>query len=144
MMVMVLGTSGLIYRAAGQSAPGSKRPLSELEALRRENELLKLNLEVVLEKVRAQEAELRNVKAQAVQGGRITFALPDGQHLRWHTGDLGLVWDVQAGKVWNADTAAKPGQHAPDNEELRRTVDALEKAVKELREQLKKQEGPAK
>ena len=65
MVVMALGASGLVYRAAGQSAPGPKRPLSELEALRRENELLKLNLEVVLEKVRAQEAELRALRADA-------------------------------------------------------------------------------
>jgi hypothetical protein len=36
--------------------------LSEVEALRRENEFLKLNLEVVLEKVRAQEAELRALR----------------------------------------------------------------------------------
>ena len=65
MVVMALGASGLVFRAAGQSAPGPKRPLSELEALRRENELLKLNLEVVLEKVRAQEAELRALRADA-------------------------------------------------------------------------------
>ena len=38
------------------------RPLNELEALRKENELLKLNLLVVLEKVRAQEAELHAVR----------------------------------------------------------------------------------
>jgi hypothetical protein len=65
MVVMALGASGLVYRAAGQSTPGPKRPLSELEALRRENELLKLNLEVVLEKVRAQEAELRASRSAA-------------------------------------------------------------------------------
>jgi RNA polymerase sigma factor (sigma-70 family) len=58
MVVVALGTSGLVYRATGQSAPAvterqpDGKPRSELEALRRENELLKLNLEVVLEKVR--------------------------------------------------------------------------------------------
>jgi RNA polymerase sigma factor (sigma-70 family) len=65
MVVMALGASGLVYRASGQSTAGPKRPLSELEALRRENELLKLNLEVVLEKVRAQEAELRAFRSAA-------------------------------------------------------------------------------
>jgi hypothetical protein len=59
MVVMALGASGLVYRAVGQSASPVRRPLTEVEALRRENELLKLNLEVVLEKVHAQEAELR-------------------------------------------------------------------------------------
>src|SRR5262249_57363409 len=36
----------------------------ELEALRKENELLKLNLQVVLEKVRAQEAEVRGLRKE--------------------------------------------------------------------------------
>lgn len=67
MVMTVLGASGWVYRAAGQSAtPIEKRsdgkPKSELERLRHENELLKLNLEVVLEKVRAQEAELRALR----------------------------------------------------------------------------------
>jgi RNA polymerase sigma factor (sigma-70 family) len=65
MVLAALGTTGLIYRASGQSAPAQKRPMSEVEALRHENELLKLNLEVVLEKVRAQEAELRTLRADA-------------------------------------------------------------------------------
>jgi RNA polymerase sigma factor (sigma-70 family) len=66
MVVTALGATGLVYRAAGQPAPAEPRregkPLSEVETLRRENELLKLNLEVVLEKVRAQEAELRALR----------------------------------------------------------------------------------
>jgi RNA polymerase sigma factor (sigma-70 family) len=65
MVMAALGTTGLVYRASGQSAPAQKRPISEVEALRHENELLKLNLEVVLEKVRAQEAELRTLRADA-------------------------------------------------------------------------------
>jgi hypothetical protein len=151
MVVVALGTSGMVYRASGQSAPAvterrpDSKPRSELEALRRENELLKLNLEVVLEKVRAQEAELRNVKAQLGQGVKIVGTLADGRHLRWFTGDLGIVWDAQTGKLLsNAEAKPKAGQNAPDKEELRRTVDALEKAVKELREQLKKQESSGK
>jgi hypothetical protein len=66
-IVMTLGTTGLVYRATGQApSPGEKRPdlkpMSELERLRHENELLKVNLEVVLEKVRAQDAELRSLR----------------------------------------------------------------------------------
>src|SRR5262249_43313183 len=64
-----LGVGGLAYRASGQQAalaaqaPQERaKPRSELEALKHENELLKLNLEVVLEKVRAQEAELRSLR----------------------------------------------------------------------------------
>src|SRR6185295_9024154 len=60
---------------AAQAAPPDK-PKNELEALRRENELLKLNLEVVLEKVRAQEAELQSVRKQLAanaDGKKATF-----------------------------------------------------------------------
>jgi len=43
------------------------RPPSEIEALRKENELLRLNLQVLLEKVRAQEAELQALRSQHPQ-----------------------------------------------------------------------------
>jgi RNA polymerase sigma factor (sigma-70 family) len=74
--VAVLGATGLAYRAGAQALPQAsnppqprvEKPRSELEALRRENELLKLNLEVVLEKVKAQEAELRALRGT---GGRV-------------------------------------------------------------------------
>jgi hypothetical protein len=68
MVATLLGLSGLVYRAAGQSAPGERRPgakpRTELEALRHEVELLKFNLEVVLEKCRAQEVELRALRGK--------------------------------------------------------------------------------
>jgi len=71
--VAVLGATGLAYRAGAQALPQVEnpplprveKPRSELEALRRENELLKVNLEVVLEKVRAQENELRALRGAA-------------------------------------------------------------------------------
>jgi RNA polymerase sigma factor (sigma-70 family) len=76
LVVAALGASGLVYRASGQDSPSrlerpsaqatpgaeKKKPLSEVEALRRENELLKLNMEVLLEKIRAQEGELRSLR----------------------------------------------------------------------------------
>ncbi len=128
MIVTVFGASGLVYRAAGQSAPETKRsdgkPLSEVERLRRENELLKLNLEVVLEKVRAQEAELR--------------ALKDDNRLRYRSM---LLWERTTGKqldVRQEAIKALPAiGDAPKKERLQRAVDALEKALKELREQMK-------
>jgi hypothetical protein len=67
-VALTFGTGGLVYQTAGAQDTTEKRgatkPRSELEALRHENELLKLNLEVVLEKVKAQEAELRALKKQ--------------------------------------------------------------------------------
>lgn len=67
-VLVALGASGLVYRASGQPNPeprAPEKPRTELEALRREVELLRFNLEVVLEKCRAQENELR-----ALRGGR--------------------------------------------------------------------------
>jgi RNA polymerase sigma factor (sigma-70 family) len=67
MMAAVLGAGGLLYRAAGQTAPrdpthsadqaAPNRPLSEVELLRREVEILKLQMEVV-------QAELRALKGR--------------------------------------------------------------------------------
>jgi RNA polymerase sigma factor (sigma-70 family) len=62
MVAALVGAGGLVYRAAGQVAPAEK-PLPDPESLRKENELLKLNVQVLLEKVRAQEAELAALKA---------------------------------------------------------------------------------
>jgi RNA polymerase sigma factor (sigma-70 family) len=66
MVAVTLGAGGLAYQAAGQApAEGrdTSKPRTELEALRHEVELLRFNLEVVLEKCRAQEAELRTLRA---------------------------------------------------------------------------------
>jgi RNA polymerase sigma factor (sigma-70 family) len=81
-VLLALGAVGVAYQAGGsgsaQAAPPDK-PKNELDALRRENELLKLNLEVVLEKVRAQEAELREFRARENLGPpRRDSGLPRG------------------------------------------------------------------
>jgi RNA polymerase sigma factor (sigma-70 family) len=163
MVALALGATGLAYQASAQSNPASepkkeKKPLSEVEALRRENELLKLNLEVVLEKVKAQEAELRGLKAQAKHGVTdVTFS-PDGKTIAareivtWRTPQTGRllttnegiirIWDVETGKqLSKTEAAGKAVQTAKNKEELQRALHTLEKAVKELREQLKKQDG---
>jgi RNA polymerase sigma factor (sigma-70 family) len=60
-----LGLGGLAYQAevlSGVRAADGAKPLSEVEALRKENTLLKLNLEVTLEKIQAQEAELNRLR----------------------------------------------------------------------------------
>ncbi len=67
--VVALGMGGVAYHSAdaqtvAQTKRADGRPLSEVEALRRENELLRLNLLVVLEKVRAQEAQLSALRGQ--------------------------------------------------------------------------------
>jgi RNA polymerase sigma factor (sigma-70 family) len=73
MVLAALGAGGIAYRAGAgpteaNAAPPAEKPRSELETLRRENELLKLNLEVVLEKVRSLEADVRTLKGQSGRG----------------------------------------------------------------------------
>jgi RNA polymerase sigma factor (sigma-70 family) len=66
MALAALGVGGTAFRgAAGQArAADDAKPRSEMEALRHENELLRLNLNVVLEKVRALEAEKEMSRAR--------------------------------------------------------------------------------
>jgi RNA polymerase sigma factor (sigma-70 family) len=171
MIVTALGASGLVYRAAGQSAPAEKRgdskPRSELEALRRENELLKLNLEVVLEKVRAQEAELRALRGDGssnrkTEGGREADVKKAAEAARsdllmWQEraawsqrmARRGYVTDAQAeadqARLESARRALRTAEiqlrEARDTDAQRRALDTLEKALKELRGHLKKPDG---
>src|SRR5262245_42748865 len=58
LVMAALGVVGLGYQVGNNPAVAQQGAPNEVEALRREVELLRLNLLVVLEKVRAQEAEL--------------------------------------------------------------------------------------
>jgi RNA polymerase sigma factor (sigma-70 family) len=150
LVVLALGAGGFAVREGGapgavQAAPPEKqeasKPPSELEALRKENELLKVNLQVVLEKVRTQEEELRALKGKTGEPHAIAFS-PDGHKffatfVQDGTSTIRL-WDAATGKRLEAD-AWKPLR---DREEMRRTLDALEEAVKKLRDQLKDQPKP--
>jgi hypothetical protein len=64
----LLGVGGLVYNAelvpGGARAADEAKPKSELEKLRKENELLKMNLQVTLEKIIAQEDELKKLRGQ--------------------------------------------------------------------------------
>jgi RNA polymerase sigma factor (sigma-70 family) len=150
-VVAALGAGGVAYQVGGprvvQAAPEGK-PASELEALKRENELLKLNLEVVLEKVRAQEAELRAVKSREAALGKQRAAYAQAQAHYYEA-----VTSYQALK--KADTAKSPDparqveaalksfREAKDAEGRRRAAEALEQAVKKLKGPPKKPEKPS-
>jgi predicted DNA-binding protein (UPF0251 family) len=64
LVVAVLGAGGLAYRAGGAEGAPPEKSRGDRDELRRENELLKLNLRIVLEKCRAQEAELLALKGK--------------------------------------------------------------------------------
>jgi RNA polymerase sigma factor (sigma-70 family) len=188
-VVAALGASGLAYRATGQSQPPTPekriagKPLTEVEALRKENELLKLNLEVVLEKVRAQEAELRALKGwkgvgptvpgdnQPQRNGQQSLTGPnpkpnDGQLRPPSTDAPRPNPDFQRPATVDrpGPLPRQPSNHAPpdnrtakkdpsqqvenalkwlgrgrDPESMLRALDALEKAIKQMRDELKKQ-----
>jgi RNA polymerase sigma factor (sigma-70 family) len=160
MVLAALGAVGVGYRAGGgpgsaQAAPPDK-PLNELEALRRENELLKLNLLVVLEKVRAQEAELQTARGrEATLRERIT--LNDKSDAQ----DIDALYDLRARYPFpiklnlkaadgvadaakEAESALKALREAKDKEGQRRATEALEKALEKLKQQTKPAAGPNK
>jgi RNA polymerase sigma factor (sigma-70 family) len=146
LVVGALGAGGLALqgdggRAAAQAVPPKgAAPPSDLEALRRENELLKLNLQVVLEKVRAQEDELRTLRgrvAAAATVRHVAFA-PDGRLLVTGAADGSVrIWDAASGKQLKGDAAPKTLGDVRNREEMRRAVEAVESALRKLKEQLK-------
>jgi RNA polymerase sigma factor (sigma-70 family) len=163
MVVAALGSTSLAYRATGQSVPApadkgsGSRPPTELDVLRKEVELLKLKVEVVQEKLRAQEAELRALRpAKQQKAAALTLLeamqMAQDQHVR-----MGLARIALDGRTVNldqefvrtrtdplldAETALKKLREARDAESRRQATDALENALKTLREQSKKPESP--
>ncbi len=104
MIATALGASGLVYRATGQAPVpaekrGDRKPLSELDRLRHENELLKVNLEVVLEKVRAQDAELRSLRERI--GSNTKNSLDE---------EVRRLLELQTLEEYLKSTQKKPGQ----------------------------------
>jgi RNA polymerase sigma factor (sigma-70 family) len=149
MVTVALGAGGFVYRASGEAAPPARKPANELEALRRENELLKLNLEVVLEKVRALDAEVRALRGrpEAKAVGKVEKAdkllsvdLGSDAGVGVTVESLhrlrGLVVEVEVDTVGEVEAALKAFREARDTEAKRRAADALEKALKKLRQQI--------
>jgi RNA polymerase sigma factor (sigma-70 family) len=144
-VVASVALSGLAcYSGAGQAAPPGKEP-GELEVLRKENELLKLNLRVTLEKIKAQEDELAALKGQA-QAADHWRILADRQLYANQLLQSRLIWEAvvtpnnpntQPDPVADAEAALKALQAAKTPEEKRKATDALEGALKKLKEQLK-------
>ena len=146
-VLAALGAVGFGYQAG--SGPGAvqaaqpDKPRSEVEALRRENVLLKLNLEVVLEKVRAQEAELRTLRGQAADAAKLP---PHALHLEYQRYlALKMLGEaVHSDPLGEAESALKALREAKDKEGQRRATEALEKALEKLKQQTKPGADPGK
>jgi RNA polymerase sigma factor (sigma-70 family) len=172
---VVLAALGAVAWQAGgrgwaQAAPPGK-PASEAEALRKEVELLRLNLLVVLEKVRAQEAELTALRGKA-EAAKVTgkvnvndlAAVPAGdleairlwvtEPSRWSqvqkwAGPLevreeaaGALRQQPGDAVRQAEAALKAVREARDPEARKRAAEALEKAAQQLRGQPPRPKAP--
>jgi RNA polymerase sigma factor (sigma-70 family) len=145
---LALGFGGVAYeRVAAQGTPPASRtagkPLGELEALRKENELLRLNLQVVLEKVRAQEAEIRALKDRVAVmrlGDRVPV-VRDGDS----QGIVDLVVrlpETDRPAASSVDDALKRLREAKTDAAKRQAVEALEQAVQRLRQELQRKTSP--
>jgi len=168
MVVAVLG-GGLAYSGSGGS---QAKPQNELEALRRENELLKVNLRVTLEKIEAMEKQVNDLKGQVSQKETATDArrLAEMENARRleeklyadrvtvaqqrraedaakkaraaaeadrdrKLADIATLLRGRTEQLESAMDALRKAQASQDNKDARRqALDALEKALKNLRD----------
>jgi hypothetical protein len=159
-VVLAIGVGGLVYNAelipGGARAADGDKPKSELDMLRKENELLKLNLQVTLEKIQAQEAELRKLRGQITKGGGKAVLDMDGDGLLdvivnernidvLPSGVLILKGPKNPLKVdptqlpqpdltSEVEAAVKAWQAAKDKESRQKATDLLEKALQKMKE----------
>jgi RNA polymerase sigma factor (sigma-70 family) len=143
-VVAALGAGGVAYQVGGPravQAAADVKPLSELEALRKENELLRYNLQVILEKSRAQETELKALRGQAKA---VRDHLDLGVAVLDYDGDgrIDLFVTGQApNPLQQVEAALKAFREAKDAELRRKAADALEQAAKKLKEHSRKPQG---
>jgi RNA polymerase sigma factor (sigma-70 family) len=146
--VLVLGAGSLVYsQSGGRAGNPAEKTLTPLEALRRENELLKLNLRVTLEKIQAMEAEIKNLKVQARTGatrnhdtGFIVetvfdeklFNKPGEQPARTDKVDIALPRELTV--LENGLNALRKNA---DEKSRQQALDQIEQAVRKLRGQPK-------
>jgi RNA polymerase sigma factor (sigma-70 family) len=150
LVVVVLGAGTLFYGAGAAQPPASGggsgggergKPRSELEALREENELLKVNLRATLERIRTLEKEGEAKKAPALDANKaqnnyandyasLKRALLDAKKLQEkYANPFEVIEDALAQKKidW-----LFPGAD-PQNREARRAAETLRDAARQMR-----------
>jgi hypothetical protein len=156
-----LGLGGLAYQAevlSGVRAADGAKPLSEVEALRKENALLKLNLEVTLEKIQAQEAELNRLRGPAAKDRppppTVTYSA-DGKLLSTtDTKSTNLIAPRQPldnapqpnkpGTPWNSDPRQTQLRGVLDDVDSDLVVEQVKAALKAWQDAKDKKETPKK
>jgi RNA polymerase sigma factor (sigma-70 family) len=103
MVAALLGTGGVVYRAAGQAPKGADRPLTELELLRHEVEILKLQVEVL-------QSEMRTLKGR----GAAEKAAGPGPFAKDAASSMPL--QPGAGKALSPDEFSKRPAHSAPNQ----------------------------
>ena len=155
-VVLAIGVGGLVYNAefipGGARAADGDKPKSEVDTLRKENELLKLNLQVTLEKIQAQEAELRKLRGQITKAGE-KAAEVNLQGIFLNEGNFDLLPNVplevaypinqlvvdpkqlpQPDPISEVEAAVKAWQAAKNKESRQKAADLLEKALQKMKE----------
>ncbi len=140
---LTLGIGSVAYHPVGAQNPApAGKPLSELDALRRENALLKLNLEVVLEKVRGQATEIQVMKKDAASAHRIYFT----EDLRTFYNNAKAGSTSTTSRAFAAPTVEdllRNVREAKTDNARTKAVDALEKVVRHLRDDVPRKKSKA-
>jgi RNA polymerase sigma factor (sigma-70 family) len=140
-VALALGVGGLVYNAevipGGARAADGDKPKSELDTLRKENELLKINLQVTLEKIQAQEAELIKLRGQvAIANSPPGLKVERLKLAERHLYALSRLAELENKRTPSAEieAAIKAWQEAKDEESRKKAVNLLEKALQKMKE----------
>jgi hypothetical protein len=140
-VALALGMGGLVYNAevipGGARAADGDKPKSELDTLRKENELLKVNLQVTLEKIQAQGAELIKLRGQVGIANSPPGLMVERLKLaERHLYALSRLAELENKRTPSAEieAAIKAWQEAKDEESRKKAVNLLEKALQKMKE----------
>jgi RNA polymerase sigma factor (sigma-70 family) len=133
MVAAVLGACGLgaCYTAAVQAGATTADRKDDLEALRKENDLLRRSLELALDKVRAQDAELRKARDQA-----LLYKKALGERVYSYNMKTVIVEELKDPAA-DIEAALKALREAKDKDAMKKAAEALEKAIKKFKDRLK-------
>jgi hypothetical protein len=169
LVTAALGALGLACRSGEEARAqdlaaraGDGKPLSELEALRRENQRLRKNIEILLDRISAQDATMK-AQAQAARTSHVwdvaeavdaynatvsadlaakrLSTLSNRVALR-HT--LGEAAKKAADPTQEVEAALKTWREARDPAARRSAAQALERAIQHLRQQVDPEAAPKK